>query len=225
MSVLSSEQIRARLYHPDATDRLVVTPLLDFERQVSKAAVDVRLGSEFAVLRQTRLAGLMVDPASTKRRMGVSREVEETVETTYVPLGAVFVLHPSQFVLTATLEYVSMPRSLMAYVIGRSSWGRLGLNIATATMVAPGFRGAITFEMVNLGTVPIGLYPGTRIAQLVIHSLAQAESEADSYGQVGSKYIVPVGPEFSKIGDDADWELIRKFQPKTDVENNNRSAS
>ena len=164
MAVLSSQHLRDRLYHPNPVERLVITPLLDMSRQVAKAAVDVRLGSEFLILRQTRLAGLMVNVLGANQSLGrgepeagegeleldrdqsrrrITEEVEETTEETYVPLGSAFILHPGQFVLTATLEYVSMPRSLMAYVVGRSSWGRLGLNIATATMVAPGFKGAM----------------------------------------------------------------------------------
>lgn len=213
MSVLSSEQIRARIYHEEREKRLVITPILDLERQVSKASVDVRLGSEFALLRQTKMTGIMVSlPRPGESRAEIARQVAEAVETTYIPIGEVFVLHPGQFVLASTLEYVSMPRELMAYVIGRSSWGRLGLNIATATMVAPGFKGAITFEMVNLGTVPIGLFPGTRIAQLVIHQLSIPEEESTAYGQRDSKYLAPVGPEFSKLGEDADWDLIDKFR-------------
>jgi dCTP deaminase len=217
VGALSSKDILARIYHSDPEERLVITPLLDVSKQISKAAVDVRLGSEFAVLRQTKMTGLVVrTPLESDRSEAISREVSEAVDTTYVPIGSVFVLHPGQFVLTSTLEYISLPNCLMAYVIGRSSWGRLGLNIATATMVAPGFKGAITFEMVNLGTVPIGLYPGTRIAQLVFHQLTQSEAPETAYGQSGSKYIVPVGPEFSKIGEDADWDLIRQFAEPRD---------
>jgi dCTP deaminase len=155
----------------------------------------------------------------------ISESVEETTDRTYIPIGSAFVLHPGQFVLTATLEYISLPPDLVAYVVGRSSWGRLGLNIATATMVAPGFKGAITFEMVNLGTVPIALYPGTRIAQLVFHQLSKAE--AQQYGNKDSKYIFPVGPEFSKIADDADWDLIRRFKAASEqpVPRPNRASS
>jgi dCTP deaminase len=216
MATLSSEHIRDLLYHADPNQRLVVTPILDQARQVAKAAIDVRLGSEFMLLRQTRIPGLFLDPPSgeavTTARL--SGEVEETVETTYVPIGQSFVLHPGQFVLAATLEYISIPRSLMAYVNGRSSWGRLGLNIATATLVGPGFKGAITFEMVNLGTVPIGLYPGVRIAQLVLHTLTEPEPEEGAYGGTDSKYLIPVGPEFSKVAQDADWALLTRFQAR-----------
>ena len=41
-------------------------------------------------------------------------------------------------VLGATLEYLRFPRHLGGYVLGRSSWGRVGLLVATAIMVQPG---------------------------------------------------------------------------------------
>jgi dCTP deaminase len=52
------------------------------------------------------------------------------------------------------LEFFKLPSDVMAYVIGRSSWGRLGLVIATATFVDPNFRGSITLELVNEGESP-----------------------------------------------------------------------
>jgi deoxycytidine triphosphate deaminase len=81
-------------------------------------------------------------------------------------------------------------------------------------MVAPGFKGSITFEMMNMGTVPIGLYPGVRIAQLVFHSLAEPEAEKTTYGMPGSKYLVPTGPECSRIAEDADWDLLVRFSKR-----------
>ena len=42
--------------------------------------------------------------------------------------------------------------------------------IATATQVAPGFRGCLVLELYNSGTVPIVLRPAMRIAQLVFVS-------------------------------------------------------
>ena len=211
MACLTASGIKSHLYSIDEDARLVVTPLLDPARQISKGSVDVRLGCEFIVLRHNRLAGLLVDRLGDVRKEKIVDEVEQLTEMTYVPLGSSFLLHPGQFVLTASLEYVSIPRSLMAYVTGRSSWGRIGLNIATATMVAPGFKGAITFEMMNMGTVPIGLYPGSRVAQLAFHTLSEPEEPMTSYGAAGSKYVNPVGPEFSKIAEDGDWDLLRAF--------------
>jgi dCTP deaminase len=57
---------------------------------------------------------------------------------------------------------------MMAFVEGKSSLGRAGLLIATATQVAPGFKGCIVLELFNAGTVPVILRPAMRVAQLVI---------------------------------------------------------
>jgi dCTP deaminase len=71
----------------------------------------------------------------------------------------------------APLSTLSLPDDVMTYVIGRSILGRLGLIIATATHVAPGYKRTITLELTNVGTVPIELTPGIRVAQLVFHGL------------------------------------------------------
>ena len=56
---------------------------------------------------------------------------------------------------------------LIAFVEGKSGLGRAGLFVATATQVAPGFKGSIVLELFNSGTVPLLLRPGMSIAQLV----------------------------------------------------------
>jgi dCTP deaminase len=106
-------------------------------------------------------------------------------------------------VLGATLEYISLPEDLGASVEGRSSWGRVGLIIATACSIAPGFKGCITLELVNNGDVPLVVYPGLKIAQLVLY---RAEN-AGKYLSPGAKYDCPTGPQFSRIHMDKDIEL------------------
>ncbi|HLM61071.1 MAG TPA: hypothetical protein VK308_09720, partial [Pyrinomonadaceae bacterium] len=119
-------------------------------------------------------------------------------------------LHPHQFVLAATLEYVSVPYDYYALVLGRSSWGRLGLNIATATTVHAGYRGCITLELRNLGETPLPLKVGLRIAQLCLIPVPIKGSE-QGYFATSGKYIGPVGPEIPKIKDDADWDLLNNL--------------
>ena len=104
--------------------------------------------------------------------MCIGSQIAEYQEKYYVPFGYSFVLHPSQFVIGCTLEYVSLPEDVCALVVGRSSWGRLGLIIATASKVGPGFKGVLTLELVNLGNVPIFVYPASRIAQLVLYRVS-----------------------------------------------------
>jgi dCTP deaminase len=83
------------------------------------------------------------------------------------PPGSAFYLHPGEFAIARTLEYLTLPDEISAQVAGRSSWGRLGLVIQTAPLIQPGFCGTITLELANVGTVPIVLYVGLRVSQVM----------------------------------------------------------
>lgn len=181
-------------------ERLVVTPLLSTE-QIGPASIDLRLGSEFRLTRRTGGPGL--DPAGDAHAALV--ELQERLS---IPLGEAFWLHPRQFILGATLEFLRLPSHLTAYVLGRSSWGRVGLIVATAIMVQPGYTGTLTLELVNEGDSPIKLYPGLRIAQLAVHQLSGATAWA--YDHPVAKYLAPTGPEVSRLAWDA--EEIKKVQ-------------
>jgi dCTP deaminase len=100
-------------------------------------------------------------------------------ETVYTPFGGKYILHPRCFVLASTLEWIRLPRNLAGYVIGRSSWGRRGLIIATATGVHPGFTGCLTLELTNVGEVPITIIPGLALCQLFLQEVASDSIDVD----------------------------------------------
>jgi dCTP deaminase len=102
-------------------------------------------------------------------------------ERIFVPPGESFVIHPGDLVLGATLEFTALPADVMAFVEGKSGLGRLGLIVATATQVAPGFHGVIVLEMANAGTVPLEVKPGMAIAQLVLQVMTEAVPRSDLY--------------------------------------------
>jgi dCTP deaminase len=101
------------------------------------------------------------------------------VKSHYVSFGSRFILHPRNFVLGVTLEWIRLPSDLAAYVIGRSSWGRRGLIIATAAGVHPGFTGCLTLELTNVGEIPIAIKPGMTICQLFLHDVSSKSEEID----------------------------------------------
>jgi dCTP deaminase len=187
VSLLQYEALVEALDTEDLERRLVVMPMLDREAQIGSASIDVRLGTRFRVLRRTEGSG--VDP-----RRHLQSELERSQAEAAVAFGQPLWLHPGQFVLGSTFEFLRFPSHLGAYVIGRSSWGRVGLLVATAIMVHPGFTGCLTLELVNHGESPVALYAGTRIAQLAVHSLECATSHAYS-----GRYIGPTGPEIAKL--------------------------
>jgi len=190
----------------------VVTPSTNPKSQYSSNSVDLRLGTSFLLNKTSGYTHISPEPELT-HATGAGIPLEAFYQELFVPVGNNFILHPHQFVLAATLEYICVPFDYYALVLGRSSWGRLGLNIATATTVHAGFRGCITLELRNLGETPLPLKVGLRIAQLCLISVpVRPTSDAHvGYFATLSKYIGPVAPEIPKIKDDEDWALLNSL--------------
>lgn len=192
MTALSHQELLKALRMQPLDKRLIVAPLLD-EGQVGPATIDLRLGTEFIETRRLRKG--VLDPLDDDD--GSSQDDRE--ERVVVPLGDHLMLHPGQFVLGSTLEFIRMPFHMIGQVLGRSSWARLGLIVATAVVVQPGFGGVLTLELVNMGNVPMKLRPGLRVAQLMVWELGEATERPY---EPASKYGSPIGPEPSRLG----WE-------------------
>jgi dCTP deaminase len=164
--ILGYEEIKRLLQSRDVRlrDRLIISPILDLKEQLKpgSASVDLRLGQRFRVPKRTKLSSL--DHLADDYEI----EIEKYKDETFVRIGDHFVLHPRQFVLGETLEWLHLPSGISAQVLGRSSWGRDGLIIATATGVHPSYSGIITLEISNIGEIPLHLYPGLAIAQLFL---------------------------------------------------------
>ncbi len=129
----------------------------------------------------------------------------------YVPFGREYVLHPGHFVLGATLEWIRLPRNLAGYVVGKSSWGRRGLVIATATGIHPGFTGCLTLELSNLGQIPIRIGPGWQICQIFIHDVGR-----DTGGIDPGRFVALRRPALGSVElDDVGRRLARPGQLKT----------
>jgi len=167
--ILKSDLIARELENPsNKEDPLIITPAPDNAelQKTGSASIDLRLGCWFLACRQSR-AGLF---DVYEKKSDAPNEAKMT-KSYYAPFGDGFILHPRSFVLAITLEWIRLPANLSAYVIGRSSWGRHGLIIATATGVHPGFTGCLTLELSNVGEIPITIKPGTTICQIFIHQV------------------------------------------------------
>jgi dCTP deaminase len=194
MSLLLHEDIEELLNREQLTERLIVTPLLDRRSQIGPSSLDLRLGTEFIEPPSRHGAlDLTEDHVSESWEATVGRE-----ERMLVPLGNGLVLHPGHLVLGCTLEFVRLPNDIGGQVLSRSSWGRIGLVVATAVTMQPGWTGMITLELVNQGALPITLYPGLRVAQLVLWRAAR--STEYPYGALSEdKYKAPLGPQRSRL--------------------------
>ena len=114
-----------------------------------------------------------------------------------------FMLHPGEFVLGSTLEYIELPNDLVSRVEGKSSLGRLGLLIhSTAGYVDPGFKGHLTLELSNVSNLPITLYYGMKIGQLSYVRLTTSAEYPYGSPELGSKYQGQSDPTASKVHQD-----------------------
>jgi dCTP deaminase len=73
---------------------------------------------------------------------------------------------------------------LAARVEGKSSYARCGLLVHfTAPTIHAGYAGTITLELINFGPIPIALYPGAPICQLIIEQVHGIPFRNDSQFQ------------------------------------------
>src|SRR6201993_3150355 len=145
---------------------------------VQPASVDLRLGDSFRVFHNHRASAI-----------DLRRPPDNLTEEVVVPAEEPFVIHPGEFCLGRTLEWVELPDDIVARIEGKSSLGRLGLIVhATAGFCDPGWKGTLTLELNNLTRVPIKLYPGLEIAQLSFMTLDQAAERPYGHPDLGSHY-------------------------------------
>lgn len=176
-----------------ARRELVVSPIIS-AGQIGASSIDLRLGNVFLMVRARGLSDVdpgkfanLDDSVSDHAVQQARRQKHERYEA---PFGRKFLLHPGMLALVPTLEWVKLPSGLQGIVTARSSWAREGLNIATASLIHPGYTGVITLELANLGQIPLGLYPGLRIAQIAFYTLSEPAEPKD----MGSRFDMAFEP-------------------------------
>lgn len=114
---------------------------------------DIRLGRKFLV----PLGGVNVvlDPLKFPKD-----HFREVIAEEY------FDLAPHSQVLAESIEWFNMPEDVMGVCWGKSTYARCGL-LVNVTPAEPQWRGRLTLELANLSPLPIRLYVGRGIAQIV----------------------------------------------------------
>ncbi|WP_150460970.1 dCTP deaminase [Nesterenkonia ebinurensis] len=180
--LLSDNDIRAEL----EAGRIQLNPL--DAQMIQPSSVDVRLERMFRLFDNHKYAH--IDPAA--EQPDLTRLVEVDPEEP-------FVLHPGEFVLGATYETVTLPDDVAARLEGKSSLGRLGLlTHSTAGFIDPGFTGQVTLELSNMATLPIKLWPGSKIGQLCFFRLSSPASTGYGSQAHQSRYQGQRGPTASR---------------------------
>lgn len=138
---------------------------------VSSYGYDVRVGRHFKVFTNARCA--VVDPKNFDPASFVDIE------------GDSCLIPPNSFALAETVEYLEIPRDVIAVCVGKSTYARCGI-IVNVTPLEPEWRGRVTIEISNTTPLPAKIYAGEGIAQ-ILFLRAEAVCEV-SYGDKRGKY-------------------------------------
>jgi dCTP deaminase len=152
------------------------------------SSFDVRLDRFFRLFDNHKYA--FIDPAMDQS------DLTHLVE---VAPDEPFILHPGEFVLGSTYEFVTLPDDIAARLEGKSSLGRLGLlTHSTAGFVDPGFKGHVTLELANVSNLPIKLWPGMKVGQLCFFKLTSPSETPYGSEKYSNRYQGQRGPTASR---------------------------
>jgi dCTP deaminase len=119
---------------------------------VSSYGYDVRVGRHFKVFTNARCT--VVDPKNFDPNSFVDIE------------GDYCLIPPNSFALAETVEYLEIPRDVIAVCVGKSTYARCGI-IVNVTPLEPEWRGKITIEISNTTPLPAKIYANEGIAQIL----------------------------------------------------------
>jgi len=159
------------------------------EKMIQPSSLDFRISNKFRIFKNYKYT--FIDPRQNQ---------EDLTELVELKNGSPFIIHPGEFILSSSKEYLELDKTIVCRVEGKSSLGRLGLIIhATAGFVDPGWAGTITLELSNVSNLPIALYADMKIGQFSFMYLKTAC--AKPYGSEGlnNKYRGQINPEPSQM--------------------------
>ena len=147
MKMVDKGKIRISPFDPDMVDA---------------ASVDFRLGNKFRTFR------------GQKKAYDLSEEIDPDSigKLTEIMDGKHYLLKPGELILGITKERLRLPDNICGRFEGRSSLARIGLMVhITSGLIHPGSSGNQVLEIINLSNVPIKLYPGIRICQIIFQRM------------------------------------------------------
>ncbi|MBI2593241.1 hypothetical protein HYW44_01185 [Candidatus Daviesbacteria bacterium] len=164
MAVLGINQILIRIKEEALVENLGSRELENPEG----VGIDFRLGALFQITK----GGAFIEGDSEEglgRRKGVKTKVVASYQQPAISQKTV-ILKPGQYYLAQTLETVNTPHDLMPVVYPRTSLFRAGILMLNSK-TDPGYKGKLTFGMVNLSPFPVKLQMGARICNIVFFKI------------------------------------------------------
>jgi len=137
--------------------KLKIEPFND--KLIGAASIDLRLGSDFRVFKKVHDIFHVTDDV----------DYNKITETVRVRPGGHILIMPGELVHGITIERITLPVDLAAFIEGRSSLARVGLlTHLSSGFVHPGTSNRTVLEIANISPIPLAIKPGTKICQLIL---------------------------------------------------------
>lgn len=167
--------------------KLIFRPNLNKD-QIGPASIDLKLGQIFQTFNVTKQCLLDTKKGLPDKNFIITKKIK---------VGQAFILHPNNFILASTKEYVKVPNDMVLKMEGKSTWARMGILVHTAGFVDPGFEGTLTLEISNQSNLPVALYPEMHICQIAVEYLS-SPAEVPYNKRKKSLYSKAKGPLAAK---------------------------
>lgn len=156
---------------------------------LSQNGYDIRLGSNVEFFKVELTKGLMcgLDPLGGGVVEPANLEKSHEIRTIYLKNrdGDIvekkvryWKIHPGEFVLAHSLESFNIPDNLTGLLFCKSSYARLGMNMAP-TVLKSGWSGQLVLEIYNQTNMPMAIYEGCGIG--TIYFAEHTESSLNPY--------------------------------------------
>ncbi len=162
---------------------IIIDPFNDVDLQ--QASYDLHLSNRF--LSFVYGSNVCIDP---------KKDINQIMEEKIVSNDDFLVLHPGEMVLGCTTEIVGVNYDFVAILQGKSSIARLGLIVYTAGLLNTGNMLSLTLELTNIGRLPVKVYAGMPITQIMFAPLSSTAEKPSGDGT--SVYDATKMPQASK---------------------------
>lgn len=139
---------------------------------LSSFGYDIRVADEFLIFTPATGELTVIDPKAADNRSMVSYK------------GSTCIIPPNSFALARSVEWIKMPRHVMALCLGKSTYARVGI-ITNFTPFEPEWEGFVTIEISNTTPLPAKIYSNEGIAQVIFFA---GEQPMVSYADRKGKY-------------------------------------
>jgi dCTP deaminase len=168
---------------------------------LSSFGYDMRAGNDWKIFTDT--LGAVIDPKAMDPNCFTDMRVEN---------GESLTLPPNSYALTHSIEYFRVPRNITCLCIGKSTYARCGVHV-NITPLEAGWEGQVTIEISNGTRLPVKLYAGEGIAQVLFF---EGEEPSISYADRKGKYQKQEGVVLARVSqeDEASARSVPSKRPR-----------